>query len=560
MRRKILLFASALAGLAILLTSFSIHLAVYWDYLTMMKQEVRLESEYLKAGVEMAGLRYLSSLNPAGRAGETSLRITLIAQDGVVLFDTAGREEPENHLLRPEVQKALAAGRGEESRFSETLEKQTYYFAQRLEGGGVLRTSKTIDSVFLSLIQPILITILIALLIFAAAALVSFRVTRRLVDPINRLDLDNPENNDAYEELTPLLSRLKKQKDMIAAQLEKLRKQQLEFAAITDNMREGLIVLDQEASILSCTKSALKLLGIKEKNIAGKNALIIRRDPAFRAVVEKAASGASAETILSGGLGHLQIFANPVADGGNFLGAVLLILDVTERQDREKLRREFSANVSHELKTPLMAISGFAEIMAQGIAKPGDAPRLAASIYAEAQRLINLIEDILLLSKLDEKNEPLPREPVELSALTQSVMERLGSQAAAKGLSVVLDTRRAEITGIRQILTEMIFNLLDNAVKYNVRGGTIHVSIETTENEIIYSVADSGAGIPPGEEERIFERFYRVDKSRSKAAGGTGLGLSIVKHGAVLHGAKVEVESGVQGGARFILRFPRQPG
>ncbi|MDR1586456.1 MAG: PAS domain-containing protein [Treponema sp.] len=559
MRRKILLFAAALAGFSILLTAVLIHFAVYWDYAELMKRDVAIEAEYMRAAVELSGLRYFDSLTPAARrAGSPFTRITLVAADGRVIFETsAGAESMENHLSRREVEEAIRTGTGRETRFSATVGKQTYYYAVALKDGSVLRLAKTTDSVFISLIRPIVITIIIAVFIFGLAAMISSFVTALLVAPINRLNLDAPENNVTYEELTPLLSRMKKQNDMIAAQLSEQRKQQLEFTAITDNMREGLIILNEEAIVLSCNKSALKLLDVQLENIENQNVLVIRREEAFRLLVEKAVSGSAAETALTSGERHLRIFANPVADGGTILGAVLVVLDVTEQEDREKLRREFSANVSHELKTPLMAISGYAEIMSEGLAKPEDTRHFARNIYTEAQRLITLIGDIITLSRLDEKNKLLLMEEVDLLPLTQGVLERLGGAAAERGLTVTLDGEAAVVTGAPGILDEVIFNLVDNAVKYNRDGGEIHVSVKKSgaEGKAVFTVSDTGPGIPGAEQERIFERFYRVDKSRSKGAGGTGLGLSIVKHGAALHNAKVEVESDGRSGSRFTLRF-----
>jgi two-component system phosphate regulon sensor histidine kinase PhoR len=476
-----------------------------------------------------------------------------------VLFETsADAETMENHLSRREVEEAIKTGAGGETRFSETVGKQTYYYAVRLNDGSVLRLAKTTDSVFVSLARLIIITAIIAMFIFGLTAMISSWVTAKLVAPVNRLNLDAPEANVTYDELTPLLSRMKKQNDMIAAQLAEQRKKQLEFTAITDNMREGLIILDGEAQVLSCNKSALKLLDLKLEGVENRNALAVRRDEAFRLLVEKATSGSVAETTLSAGERRLRIFANPVADGGTVLGAALLILDVTEQEDREKLRREFSANVSHELKTPLMAISGYAELMSEGLAKPEDTGRFARNIYTEAQRLITLIGDIIMLSHLDEQNEALPMKEVDLQALTQSVLRRINGAAAERRLSVTFDGEPALLTGAPGILEELIYNLLDNAVKYNKDGGEIRVSLKNNneaDGRIIFSVSDTGPGIPAAEQERIFERFYRVDKSRSKDAGGTGLGLSIVKHAAALHNARVEVESDGKSGSRFTVRF-----
>jgi two-component system phosphate regulon sensor histidine kinase PhoR len=358
-----------------------------------------------------------------------------------------------------------------------------------------------------------------------------------------------------YDELTPLLFRVKRQNEAISAQLTEMRKWQIEFTAIADNMREGLLVLDQDARILSCNKSARDLLGVQPEHIEKQNVLAVRRDEPFRTAVKKALGGTAAEAAFSSGKRYLQMFANPMMDNGAVQGLVLVILDVTEREDRDKLRREFTANVSHELKTPLMAISGYAEIMAGGVAKPEDMPRFAWSIYQEAQRLITLVGDIMTLSRLDEKNESPAEERVDIFSLAQNVLERISGATAARSISVSLNGAEAEISGIRQVLDEMIFNLVDNAVKYNTEGGKIHVSVEKLGQEVVLSVSDTGIGIPADEQDRIFERFYRVDKSRSRTVEGTGLGLSIVKHGAALHKAKIEVQSDGKTGTRFTLRF-----
>jgi two-component system phosphate regulon sensor histidine kinase PhoR len=568
MRRKILLFASALAGFSILLTAVLIHFAVYWDYAELMKRDLVIESEYIRAALESSGMRYLDSLAPIARqAGGAFSRITLIAADGRVLFETsAGTESMENHLSRREVQKAIETGAGEETRFSETVGKQTYYYAIRLGSGNVLRLAKTTDSIFVSLARLIGITIIIAVFIFGLAAIISSYVTAMLVAPVNRLNLDAPESNVTYEELTPLLSRMKKQNDMIATQISRQRKTQLEFTAITDNMREGLIILDRDAQVLSCNKSALKLLDVRLESIENRNVLAVRREEAFRLLVEKAMAGSAAETTLSAAERRLRIFANTVVDNETILGAVLVILDVTEQEDREKLRREFSANVSHELKTPLMVISGYAEIMSEGMAKLEDTRHFSRNIYTEAQRLITLIGDIIMLSHLDEQNEPLPMEEVDLLPLTQSILTHISGAASERRLSITFDGEPAVLTGASGILAELIYNLLDNAVKYNREGGEIRVSLKknntasllkggAAKGRIIFSVSDTGSGIPAAEQERIFERFYRVDKSRSKDAGGTGLGLSIVKHAAALHNAKVEVQSDGTSGSCFTVRF-----
>jgi two-component system phosphate regulon sensor histidine kinase PhoR len=561
-KRAILVFVCAMAGASILLTALCIQFVLYWDYSRMMKSGLMAESGYIRAAVEESGAGFLRSLGRHGNAAAPT-RITLVAADGTALFDTdAGVERMENHLSRTEIQDALRTGTGEATRFSRTMAKQTYYYAVRLRDGRVLRAARTTDSILISLARIMLMSLGIALAVFLAALKIGSRVTDTMVRSIVDLDLDRPENNLTYDELAPLLSRMKKQNDVIAAQLGEQRKKQLEFTAITDNMREGLIVLDGEGKILSCNKSALELLDIHQENIENKNVLVIRREASFRRAVEAALEGTAAETLLSMPAGRLQVFANPVTDSNAIPGAVLVILDVTEREDREKLRREFSANVSHELKTPLMSISGCAEIMAGGLVKPEDMHPFAKKIYDETQRLIALVNDILLLSRLaaEEKGASpgpsLKKEEIDLLPFTRDIVDRVAAAAAEQYLYLSLEGENATISGVPHILDEMIFNLLDNAIKYNRPGGRVAALIEKTKTEILLSVSDTGIGISPAEQKRIFERFYRVDKSRSKDVGGTGLGLSIVKHGALIHNAKIDVESAPNAGSCFTLRFP----
>jgi two-component system phosphate regulon sensor histidine kinase PhoR len=553
MKKKILLFVCTAAGLSVILTAFLIHMAVYQDISEDLKHNIAAAAEYIGAACEINGVSYLESLPRENRG----IRITLVASGGRVLYDTAADPgKLPNHMDRPEIRSAFDSGSGENTRLSETISKETYYYAVKLGDGCVLRAATTTDSIFIRMINLILISIGIAAVVFMIIAAAGSRITERIVAPINRIDLDNPENNAVYDELTPLLSRIKKQNDAIAEQLEEMRKKQNEFTAITDNMKEGLLALDQEGRILSCNRSAGSLLGIHLKHIERQNALAVRRDGPFRGALEKALHGAFAEAELSAGQRRLRLFANPVTYKGAVQGVILVILDVTEQADRDRLRREFSANVSHELKTPLMVISGFAEIMAGGLAKQEDMPGFAEKIYGEAQRLISLVNDIMTLSRLDEGGGSQPKEETDLLVLARNAAERLSGAAAGMNITITVDDGQAVIPGVRRVLDEMLFNLIDNAVKYNVEGGSVRVSVEKIGGETLVSVEDTGTGIPEDERERIFERFYRVDKSRNNAVEGTGLGLSIVKHGALLHGAKIEVQSGAEKGSRFILRFP----
>jgi two-component system phosphate regulon sensor histidine kinase PhoR len=584
MKRAILAFACALAGFSILLTAVLIHFAVYWSFSERMKQEAVVESEYIGRAVERLGAEYLEYLRSIAPAAITSAansptargpRVTLIAKTGAVLYDSDGDGAAmENHLDRPEVKAALENGVGESTRFSETMRKRTYYRAVKLADGNILRIAGTTDSVFASMLRLTPLAFAIAAAVFLAAIWVGARVTRKIVAPINSLDLEKPEANAAYEELDPLLFRIQKQNDLIAGQMREMRKKELEFSAITDNMREGLLVLDREGKILSCNPSALSLLRSRSESpekFKQQSVLTLRRDEAFRRAVESALGGVPLEASLQVEGRRLWVMANPVMDEAvangtvtngtvtnekTLQGAVLVLLDVTEREDRERLRREFSANVSHELRTPLTSISGYAEILANGVARLEDAPRFAERIYAEAQRLIALVGDVMLLSKLDEGGREIEREKVELGGLVRSAAESLAEAARLRNVSIVLDIPDdgVELTGIRPILEEMVLNLLDNAIKYNVDGGEVRVSVHT----VSLTVADTGIGIPPEEQERVFERFYRSNARSNAGAAvkGTGLGLSIVKHGALLHGAEIDVRSDGISGTSITLTFP----
>jgi two-component system phosphate regulon sensor histidine kinase PhoR len=562
MKRIILIFSGALSALSVILTAFFIHLAVYRGFAEKVKQEAAVELEYVRAGVELAGPAYLETLRTRFP------RLTLIAANGTVLYDTeTDGGTLENHRSRPEFQAALVLGLGESRRYSSTLGKSTYYRALRLKDGAVLRIAASSDSILASTLSILPLTLGIVLAICAAGLVAAASLTKRIVDPINRINLEQIEDNMVYDELAPLLERIKKQKDEIARRMEELREKHLEFQAITDTMGEGLLVLDREGRILSCNQSALSLLGFKEKGFPalpavktpgaeGSTVLALCRDSPFRGAVEQSLAGTSAETVLGIGQRRIRLFANPVGTageaGGVQQGAVLLLMDITEREDRERLRREFSANVSHELKTPLTVISGYGEIIANGLAKGVDCPGFGAKIYEEAQRLISLINDIMLLSRLDEGAD-LNRETLDLLVPAKEALRRTAQSAKKRNITITLEGESLAISGIPRVLEEMIFNLLDNAVKYNRDNGNVGVTIFRDGNMAVLSVSDTGIGIPPGEQDRIFERFYRVDKIRG-GRPGTGLGLSIVKHGALLHNAKIEVESG-EGGTTIRVRF-----
>jgi two-component system phosphate regulon sensor histidine kinase PhoR len=560
LKRIILLFTGVLSALSIIITAIMIHFAVYWKFTDWLKEETILDLEYARTGVELTGMEYLRSLAPHPH------RLTLIDTDGTVLFDNfEDIREMEKHLERPEVQEAIASGEGERIRYSATMEEQTWYHSVRLENGKILRIAVTTHTALASAVSMIPISICIITAVFILNTIIATFITKKIVLPVNRINLEKPEDNEVYEEFSPLLRRLKEQQDVIAVQMEATRNRQAEFQAITDNMREGLLLLDREGAVLSFNKSAAVLLGSNydtyhKKNNPPFHIFTFYREDSFRKAVEEAIAGHSAETVIKVKKRRIHLMANPVPDSGKssgeILGAVLLLLDVTEKEERENLRREFSANVSHELKTPLTSISGYSEIIASGLAKPGDCRKFGAQIYEEAKRLITLINNILQLSRLDEGGGAgLQFEKVSVREIVDAAINRILDQARERGISVSFDGEDGEIKGVPGVLEEIIFNLLENSVKYNYDGGKITIQIRKSKRELSLSVADSGIGIPGEEQERIFERFYRVDKSRGKTPG-TGLGLSIVKHGALLHKAKIKLESKEKAGTTITVIFP----
>ncbi|MDR3354675.1 MAG: hypothetical protein LBO21_06525 [Synergistaceae bacterium] len=559
MRRRILVFTCLLSAAAIVLTAVLIHMAVYRGFSERMSREMETECDLIVSAVNLSGIEYLRSIQKLGSAP----RITLIDRDGSVLFDNGwDASSMENHMDRPEVRMAVEQGVGEDARFSATISKRTFYRATKLGDGKVLRVAMTTDSVFAPIPRLTLITLAIAAAVFAAAVVIGTRVTRRIVEPINMLDLDRPEENTVYGELAPLLSRMKRQNDIIAKQMDEIRQRQIEFSTMTDNMREGMLLLDCEARVLSCNRSALELLRANYASPVGHAALTLNRSEPFYSAVERALAGIPSEEKLSASEKRLQVMANPVRDGDVICGAVVLLLDVTEREDRERLRREFTANVSHELRTPLTVISGYAEIIANGVANGEDIPRFAGNIYDETQRLIAMVGDIMTLSRLDEGAGSSPRERTDLDELVRASIQRTSEMAGGMSVKVSYEGETVEIIGVRQILDEAIINVIDNAIKYNVEGGSVSVTLKKLTNdagkpaEAVLCVADTGIGIPPDEQERVFERFYRVDRSRRGAVQGTGLGLSIVKHAVKLHDGKIEVKSDGKHGSSVILRFP----
>ena len=553
MRKKIFLNMCLTALITVLLATVLTTVVYYSDFAGHMEDEVRETADSIKPAVEQLGAGYLESLkNPKNR-------LTLIDGDGTVLYDSqADAAAMENHGDREEVREALASGAGEVTRMSDTIDEKTYYYAVKLTDGQVLRIASTTDTVFAALFSVLPWIVGSALLAVAVTALLSSYLTKRIVAPINQLDLEHPEENLTYDEISPLLTKISKQNQAIAAQMRSLKEKQEEFTAITENMSEGFLVLDHHTDILSYNTSALRLLGCPDASADGReSALTLNRSSSFRSVVDGALSGKRSQQLLRENGRCCQVLGNPVLRDGEVVGAVVVILDITEREERENLRREFTANVSHELKTPLTSISGFAEIMQNGMVKPADVPRFAGNIYTESQRLISLVDDIMRLSRLDEEDVQLPSEDLDLLALAQDVARRLEPAAKEQGLTMTVQGS-GSIRGVRSIVDEMVYNLCDNAVKYNRKGGSVTVTVAEGPRDVTLSVADTGIGIPAADRERVFERFYRVDKSHSKEIGGTGLGLSIVKHGAAFHNAQVRLESQEGKGTTVTLTFPRR--
>lgn len=513
-----------------------------------IKTELAKEARYVSYALKNEGTTFLENFNVGDE------RITLIAPDGTVFADTVSdTENMENHSDREEIRQAFENGTGTSVRYSDTLTEKTVYYAVLLEDGNVLRVSTiqyTVPAVLLGLSQPVAVIIIFAFLLSLA---LSARTAKSIVKPINALDLDSPESNDTYEELSPLLKKIAVQKRMISSQLKEAGRKQEEFRLITENMREGFLVIDRDTNLLTYNSAALKLFGTA-KPVSG-SALSLNRAKGFREVIENALKTGHSESEISLDGRIYSLIANAVLNEETIIGAVIVILDVTESAKREQLRREFTSNVSHELKTPLTSISGFAEILKSGDASAETVTDFSSSIYDEAQRLILLVSDIIKISELDEGYVQFEKETVDLYVLAEEIAKRLKPEAEKKKVRISVLGESAEIVGVRKILGEMIYNLLDNAIKYNNENGLADIIVVSAEDTVTLTVRDTGIGIPKAHHDRVFERFYRVDKSHSKAIGGTGLGLSIVKHGAAYHNAEITLESEEGKGTAVNIEF-----
>lgn len=547
---RAIMSVSLLVCLAGMATVFGV-LYRYFD--SQLSEEVKNEAEYLAAAVESYGLDVLQDLP------ESAERVTLVASDGTVLFDNYfDAAAMGSHADREEIQGALQSGAAQTLRRSDTYRKQMVYYAIRLSSGNILRISTTrytAAAVLTSMIQPFL---WIAFAILMLSGLLAAQVSHKIVEPLNQLDLEQPEDNESYDEIAPLLTKISWQKKTIQEQLEQAKKQQEEFAQITENMQEGLLLLDYRGDILSSNRSAMRILGISPtaKLFEGsqrQNVIALNRSESFCKAVDRVLAGEHQELILELDGGYCQMTGNPVLHDGKVEGGVLLFVDVTQQYQNEKLRREFTANVSHELKTPLTSISGYAEIMKDGLVRPEDVPQFAGKIFSESQRLITLVGDIIKISQLDEDMLPYEKEPVDLYELSEEIVSRLQERADQKGITMTLSGQPTQVMTVRKIADEVIYNLCDNAIKYNQPQGRVEISVEAGAEQVRLSVRDTGIGISPADQRRVFERFYRVDKSHSRQIGGTGLGLSIVKHGAAYLGVKVELESTLGQGSCFSL-------
>ena len=509
-----------LAAAVALFASAAVIMGALYEYFgAVEKQELSSQLALASAAVEDMGAAYLEKL-PAG-----DFRLTWIGADGGVKYDSRrDADSLENHAQREEVAEALETGSGESTRYSTTLLQKTIYLARRLSDGTVLRISvsrQTVGVLALGMVQPVLAVLLCALVL---SGFVAKRLSRRIVEPLNTLDLDHPLENDVYDELTPLLKRISSQRREIDAQMQTLSRRTEEFAQVTGSMREGLVLLDAKGCILSMNPAAAAIFGAQTP-CAGTDFLTVERSHEMSAAIERAQSGGHSEMRMERAGREYQFDISRIEAGGT----VILAFDVTEQEYAERSRREFTANVSHELKTPLQGIIGSAELIENGMVKPADLPRFAGHIHAEAARLVTLIDDIIRLSQLDEGGA-LPTEEVDVYTQAAEAVKSLQSAAAAKDVTLTLTGESTRIPGVQRLTYEIIFNLCDNAIKYNREGGRVDVSVAREGAGAVVTVADTGIGIAPEHQQRIFERFYRVDKSHSKASGGTGLGLSIVKH------------------------------
>lgn len=537
-------------SLLVLICSLLLTASVLYNYFSDQTiNELHREAEYIAEGTNGLGIEYLEQLQ------EREKRLTLIGSDGTVYYDNkANIEELDNHLEREEIIEAIQNGSGDSERYSDTLQERTVYYALRLEDGSILRIStvtQTIVALLINIIKPLCVMLV---LVFIIAGVVASAVAKKLIEPINKLDLENPEDNQTYEEMAPLLGKIKKQSAQISHQLRKANQKKEEFDAITEHMKEGLIIVGKKMEVLSYNKAAVELLSDGNTPIS-ESALAFNRSEVFCTALEEALTGKAKEVMLTHGEKDYQVLVNPVFQENEVKGAVVLVLDITEKVQREYLRREFTANVSHELKTPLTSISGFAELIKSGMVKSEDVEEFATRIYNEAGRLITLVNDIIRLSRLEE-GKLYEQEDVDVKELLYEITDSLLVQTKKNNISMEIKGDTFVYHAPRQIIGEMLHNLCENAIKYNKPDGKVTITLETKADKRMITVSDTGIGIPMEYQERVFERFFRVDKSHSKQIGGTGLGLSIVKHSVDYLGGQIQLNSEVGTGTEVRIELP----
>ena len=542
--------STLLANFLVLLASLALIMGALYRYFTQVQMEqLQTQTALAAKGISAEGLDYFDGLKTA------STRITWVDNTGKVLYDTeSDAQTMENHGNRQEIKDALETGYGESSRYSSTLTQTSLYIAQRLDNGTVVRLSVTQHSIIL-LLLGLLPTLLVIVLVVVGLSVLTARYTaKRLVQPLNQLDLDAPLENPAYEEISPLLRRIDHQQKELGHQEQLLLQRKGEFDTIISKIREGMVLLDKDGQIISMNPAAQTLLQTDESSI-GKEILELVRNLKLHQLIEEGVAGRKGETIFSLDQTTYKVLARPVISEDQLTGMVLLFFDVTDQWQVEQMRREFTANVSHELKTPLHIISGYSEMLRNQLVSEEDVQVFAQKIYTESQRMVQLVEDIIHLSLLDETPQ-IAMEPLDLYQLAQESLENLSGKASQKQIALHLKGGAAQIQGNRALLSSVIYNLCDNAITYNQPKGDVYVTIRQQAKDVVLEVRDTGIGIPKDEGERIFERFYRVDKSRSKKVGGTGLGLSIVKHALKCHGATIQVDSQVGKGTRMTVTFP----
>lgn len=549
MTKKIFKSILIVAG-TVLLASIVIIMGCLYEYFSnIQKDKLADELDIAASAVELYGTDYLKNID------SERYRITWIQADGKVIYDTqAGADSMENHADRQEVKQALAEGEGSSSRYSDTLMEKTSYYARLLDDGSVLRVSTTYATaglLVLGMLQPILVVLIAALVL---SGILARRISKRIVEPMNSIDLDRPLENDTYEELSPLLNRINQQHKEIEMQMRYLKQRTDEFTQITESMKEGLILLDDKGNVLSINEAAQNILET-DSDCIGQSFLSIERSRNINNAIQSAFEEGHSEIYAQYGSREYQVDISRIESGGETVGAVLLAFDITEQQNAQRNRREFTANVSHELKTPLQGIIGSAELIENGMVKPEDMPRFTGHIRKEASRLVTLIEDILRLSQLDEGRQ-MPSEQVDLFELADEVKSVLEGACEAKHINMKLMGEHVCVDGVKRLLYEIIYNLCDNAVKYNNEGGIADIDISSDEKNAYITVRDSGIGIPQDQQQRVFERFYRVDKSHSKESGGTGLGLSIVKHAVSYHNGTVSMKSEPGNGTEIRVALP----